>query len=655
MPRQRIYENNAARTKAYRLRHSIKRSEIDKLLRWKLTHATQDREATNRRNSKHQKRKVETKMFVAIDGEGMTDKKGKHHYTMLSSSEKHTIEDWKQGLSSESCFEFLLQYAGRDCIVVGFSIGYDINKWLKDVPRETLEILWSNGQCEWEGYYIEWLQGKYFRLCRQREEPTKRDSVTIYDVFGFFQKSFIRALQDWKIEVPKVIVEGKAARSNFTQKQRATIRKYNLIECDLLVQMMNKVRAAMIEADCLPSQWHGAGAIATQLFQQHRVVTHNAQPNAMYEKFLAAYYGGRVQLLKQGEAKQVWCHDINSAYPAAMMMLPSAQGEWSEVTKLTQNRFSLYYVEWDLPKDAILSPFPFRHKRAIHWPLTGAGWYWMPEVSAALAHYGNKRIKVKFGYEFTPNTNAQPFSFLPRLYEKRKEFINQGSDAQLILKLGINACYGKVAQSIGYGRKAPAFQNYFWAGWITSLTRARIFDMCMRSPASVIAISTDGIVSLDKLCEHSPSKLLGGWDVQSANNFFSLQSGVYIFNDEDGKSKIRTRGFSPRSINYEDVRKIWRKSKSLGEYAYNETRFIGLGIALRTDFETWGDWKEQERKLNFWPNGDVDITSFKKQKLVDVMAPRQLESDLSQSYQPKLDWFESQEGKDYLEELEQKK
>lgn len=646
MGRLRIYENNAAKVKAYRLRNGITNSNLDKLQKWKLNNATKDAAATRKRNLAYQKRKRQTKMFIAIDGEGWTDKHGQHHYTMLSSSQGHTIEDWKQGLSTERCFEFLLQYAKQECTIVGFSIGYDINKWLRDLDEETLKILWANGECRWNEYYIRWQPSKSFSITKDKK------SVVVYDCFGFFQKSFLKSLTDWKIDFPKQLEEGKAARGSFNAKQRVKIRNYNLLECNLLVELMNKMRSAMIEANCLPAQWYGAGAIASQLFKQNKVAEHNVAPNNMYEKFLSAYYGGRVQLLKQGEAKEVWCHDINSAYPAAMMMLPSAIGSWREVQELTHNRFSLYYVEWNLSKTAFLSPFPFRYKRAIHWPTQGAGWYWMPEVSAAVAHYGSKAIKVKFGYEFTPATNDLPFSFLPALYDKRKEFIRDGSDAQLILKLGINACYGKVAQSIGHGNKRPAFQNYFWAGWITSLTRARIFDLCMRKPESIISISTDGIVSLEKLCEHSEGKPLGGWSVEKANNFFALQSGVYIFDDDDGHTKIRTRGFSPRSINYSEVRAIWKKHKSLGKYNYKETRFIGLGLALKSKLANWGNWVEQERTLNFWPNGDVDISQFKKQKLVNVIPPRKLD-ELSQSYQPKLDWFETQEGLEYLSNLEQ--
>ncbi len=658
MGRNRIYATNAAKTKAYRERHQIKNSDLDKLYRWKLTNAGQDEKARRRRVSKHKKANRQTKMFIAIDGEGQNRKESfefvtaqketievfPHDYVMLSSSQGHTIECWNEGgLSSGQCFNFLLQYAGQG-IVVGFSIGYDINKWLKDLDQATLKQLWANGSCEWNSYRIEWLPSKYFRISKNGQ------TTTAYDVFGFFQKSFIKALKDWKLDVPKEIEEGKAQRNSFTKKQRAQIKKYNLIECALLVQMMNKVRDAMIEADALPTHWHGAGAIASELFKQNRIVEHNAQPNEMYKYFTSAYYGGRVQLLKQGEATSVYCHDINSAYPAAMRLLPSAIGEWYDVSGIVNNRYSLYYVEWKLPKKAILSPFPFRHKRAIHWPLEGAGWYWQPEVMAALTHYP-KHVKVKHGFEFiAEDQNSYPFQFIQRLYDKRKEFIDCGSDAQLILKLGINACYGKVAQSIGHGNRNPAFQNYFWAGWITSLTRARIFDLAMSSPNSVISISTDGIVALDKLCEHSKSKILGCWSVEKANNFFSLQSGVYIFDNDAGEKKIRTRGFSPKSINYNECRQIWTKDSSLGEYNYTERRFMGLGSCLRGRLPLWGNWVDQERSINFWPNGDVDLNQ--KSALIDVKAPRRV-GELSETYQPKLDWFESVEGQEYLANLEQ--
>lgn len=649
MGRKKLYTTNAERQRAYRQRNPDRPrndSNLDKLLDWKVNNPEKWREAQRKREYRKERKKVETKPFIGIDGEGVT-RNGKHYYTLLTASDGAYIENWKDGLSTKDCLSFLLTYSGCG-ILVGFSVNYDINKILKDVDLDSLKRLWEYGETVWDGYVLRWQQSKSFWAYEKASGRT----ALLYDVFGFFQKSFIKSLEDWKFDVPKEITEGKANRSSFKKSEQAKIRKYNLIECQLLVKLMNKVRDAMIEADALPAHWHGAGAIATALFQRYKVKQHNVMPNSLVPMFCRAYFGGRNQILLQGELDNVWCHDINSAYPYAMAQLPSAVGTWYETEKfLPDNKWSLYYVEWRLDKKEVLTPFPFRHKRAIYWPQVGSGWYWFPEVKEALNVYGSKRIRVLFGYTFVPDNDILPFSFLPDLYAKRKEFLRTSSDGQLILKLGINACYGKVAQSIGYKGSQPAYQNYFWAGYITSVTRSMVFALAAKNPASICSFATDGVVSTDKLAEHSKEKILGAWEVTPAENFFNIQSGVYCFEGEGGKEKIRSRGFSPRSVDYNLLRSIWRKDGVLGEYEYKEIRFIGLGNSLRYNppLRNWGDWVKQNRKISFYPNGVVDL---KPTKCVRVMPHRKI-GEVSQEYELKGEWFEGIEGLDHLSDLEQ--
>lgn len=649
MGRKRLHLTQAAKQAAYRQRNPDRpksNNNLERLEEWKERNPEKWRQAKRKKEYRKVRKAVETKPFCAIDGEGYTDKSGKHRYVMLSASSGRTIEDWKNGLSTKDCLKFVLYHSDNN-ILVGFYINYDINMLLKDIDKETLSQLWDSGECYWNDYVLRWQPSKSLWIYQR---STGRSAIW-YDVFGFFQKSFIKSLKDWNLDVPKEIEEGKAARKTFSKKERETIRKYNLIECELLVELMQRVRKAMIEANALPAHWHGAGAIATALFQRYKVRAHNSEPNALLPHFARAYFGGRNQILLQGEIDSVYTHDINSAYPYGMAQLPSALGYWDNIDGYEDYPWTLYYVEWNLPKKSVLTPFPFRHKRAIYWPQQGAGYYWHPEVKEALKFYGSKYIKVKFGYKFYPDNDCKPFAFLPELYEQRKQFIRQGSDAQLILKLGINACYGKVAQSIGYKGARPAYQNYFWAGWITSLTRSMVFELASRNPDSVCSFATDGVVATAKLTDHSKEKTLGAWEVAPASNFFCLQSGVYCFADERGNEKIRSRGFAYRSVDYNELRKIWRKDGPLGKYEYKEVRFIGLGNSLRSKvpLENWGNWITQDRHITFMPNGNVDLTP---KKVLRVWPIRKV-AELSEQYELKQDWFDGEEGRDYLSDMEQ--
>jgi hypothetical protein len=609
-------------------------------------------------NAKHRRKRKMNIPFIAIDGEGTNTKEivkvidgqnvYKQIYTLLSSSDGTFIEEWKTGLPTVECLEFLLKYSG-DYYLVGFGIGYDVTKILVDLDEASLECLWEIGECLWNGYYLKYIPNKIFVVSKGKERR-----VTLYDTFGFFQKNFIQSLRDWKIDVPEEIIAGKAARGEFQESDKKQIRKYNYIECRLLVELMNKLRDAAASADFLPNQWYGAGAIAAYMLELNDIKFYADSPRGMIPNFLKAYYGGRNQVLQMGEFKSVVLHDVNSAYPAAMKNLPSSIGDWFQGKPMLYDYpWCLYHVEWNLPEKTIVTPFPVRTKTSISWPQIGSGWYWQPEVWEACKAYP-RHIKILDCYYFEPmNADHKPFEFLDKYYEQRKEFIKQDNDAQLVLKLGINACYGKVAQSIGKRDERPPYQNWFWAGYITSQTRAQVFELAMRSPKTIIGFSTDGVASTSQLEENSQEKKLGAWEVKRVQDYFILQSGVYTFTDDEKKTKMKSRGFSARSVDYEALRKIWRKDGILGRYEYKENRFIGIGNGLRQDSALIGCWYQQEREIAFAPTSmDWEENFEKSGKLwtLRLIPPRAMGE--SEAYQMKVNWIQSQADLDEISDDE---
>lgn len=642
MSRPKLHSSNAAKQKAYRQRKpriplsmAERKALKDFVDSWRVENPAKYREQRQRGSQRQRMQKRLDRPFIAIDGEGYT--RGKtHYYTMLSSSEGDTIQDWKKGLSTNECLEFLHQYHGKG-ILVGFYVTYDINMLLRDVPLLNLRELWDTGYTNWNDWHLSWMAGKIFKVVRDGKQ------VTWYDVFAFFQKSFIRALEDWKIAVPSEIIEGKADRKNFNPKNAETIKKYNLIECELLVKLMDKLRAVAVDCGYLPKSWHGAGALANVILSQNKVEQFNVDCPEMNPIFLAGYYGGRNQVLQQGEFDRAYTHDINSAYPYALVQLPSTEGYWEQyyddfdTLPIQLERFAIHKVKWNVNKNHVLTPFPFRHKQSIYWPYKGSGWYWSPEVEAAAKFYTSKELTIIESWRFTPASTVKPFSFIGDLYDRRRQYVRDGNDAQIILKLGINACYGKVAQSIGYKGNRPAYQNYFWAGWITSLTRAMVFELAATNPDTIVSFATDGVISTSKLTSHNLTKQLGGWSVDAITNLFVLQPGVYCYDGSEHKTTFKSRGFAARSVNYERLRHIWREHGSLGDYSYKETRFIGLGSALQRNppLTDWRRWIEQDRVINFAPNGDTTMNTGKTLRVY----PYESIGAISRAYKLKGEWL----------------
>ena len=676
MARIKKYDSSAERQAAYRTRRkeagfkTSGASNIDRLQEWKERNNRRYKESKRTKNEIYRNYKKENRMFIALDGEGVTDytdcylyvsgngKKQKqkqvprHDYVLLSSSTGDYLENYAQGLSTEECLEFFLdlskEYSGA--IFTWFYGNYDVNMILRDLSEDEARKLWVEGELEIEGYKITWLPSKVFGV--------QKDGVSFisYDVSGFFQKSFIKALEDNKIEVPQEIIKGKDDRKIFnelskTKKGREEIRKYNLLECQLLVELMNKLRGQMIECGFLPDKWHGAGAIASTIFSRYRIADFNYTPEGYKKEIVSAYFGGRNQMLQMGELGDVFIHDINSAYPAAMRDLPTARGNWIEQKPQSKiYQWGLHYIKWNVKGN--LTPFPFRSRtNRIYWTKEGEGWYWSPEVQAAIDSYGRKQVQVLRTIQFYPESEEKPFDFINELYRQRQYLVSIGSDAQIPLKLGLNSFYGKCAQGIGYRGHRPKFQNYFWAGYITSQTRATMFRLAMTKPNEIVFFATDGVVSKSKLVESDAGKPLGGWDVKELANFFALQSGVYCFDSD--KRKYKSRGFNYKSVDYDEVRKMWARKGIYGEYQYKETRFIGLGIALATDFNLWRRWQEQERQLKFMPVGEFKDYSFKQKWLSIPILPPSLEEMISQSYKPKCDWYETENDKEYISLLDQ--
>lgn len=642
MGRLKIHLNDNERKRAWRKNRPTKEQKraLDRLYKFKIENPEYipPKETVAGRIQRKKEREA-NKPFIAIDGEGYSQGET-HYYTMLSSSEDHTIENWRFGLSTEDCFKFLHQYAGKG-ILVGFFTSYDVNMMLKDFDYDSLSELYHKGACCWNEWFVEWFPSKTFCLTKEGK------SITWFDVFGFFQKSFIKTLEDWKIEVPKEITEGKSQRSSFSQKERASIKKYNVMECNLLVELMNKLRQAARDAECEPKRFHGAGAIATTVLKKYKVDSFNSEvPPEIQNVFLSAYFGGRNQVLQIGEIDSGFAHDINSAYPFALRELPTSIGTWSLTKKkLSDNKWSVYKVRWNLPTSFVITPFPVRYKGNIHWPLKGSGYYWQPEVATAMKYFG-KYIKVEACYEFEPENSYLPFSFIDTLYSKRREFIRDDNDAQLVIKLAINALYGKTAQSIGFKDQKPPFQNFFWAGYTTSKTRAMVLELASKNPESIISFATDGVLATEKLTEHNLTKQLGGWSVEDVSNLFILQPGVYCFDDAEHKEKIRSRGFSRKSVDYNELRKVWREDGILGQFHYTERRFLGLGATLRSKLKGWRTWIEQEREINFTPNSG--IVGLEKGKSIRVF-PDTFITKLSEPYELKDKWMD-----DYnRDELEQ--
>ena len=166
----------------------------------------------------------------------------------------------------------------------------------------------------------------------------------IFDVFAFFQSSF-SAVTDSMAESGRATKDEadymrvmKGLRDQFATVPIEEIKTYTTLELRLLARMMADLRNGFDETGLHLRGWHGAGAAASALIESQKLKVHYGEDIAasdispQQDAAHHAYFGGRIELLKQGymEGASLHVYDIASAYPAAMVEFPSlASGEWA--------------------------------------------------------------------------------------------------------------------------------------------------------------------------------------------------------------------------------------------------------------------------------------------------------------------------------------
>lgn len=544
------------------------------------------------------------KPFLAVDGEACEG-----DYVLLHRSGAHSLSDLRaDGLHTVACLEYLLQ-PPNGSLQVCFGLGYDVNMWLRDLTRRSLIELWSKNVTYWREYRIEWIPSKWFSV-----RSTDGRTAKISEVFGFFQSSFIGALESWGIGAPSEIARMKGERGSFRRDQIADVTRYCRAECELLVELMSKLREATKAGHVQPANWIGAGSIASALLRRNQIDPHHrydeaiASDHVAREEIKGAYYGGRVELLRQGVHRHVGAADLKSAYPAAARELPSLKGARLRKRKrFDPGKHGIWRVRWDMRgsesdngASQVLAPFPVRHRGHIFYPLAGEGFYHGVEVAAAIEL--GYPVEVKYGWIlYGPHVAERPFSWIPTVYRERARFAAEGNAAEKMIKLGLNSVYGKLAQAEGWHGDRPPFQSYFWAGYITAATRAAVLRMASRT-RDPIMIATDGIYAQELPARGFGRRgSLGSWDTGEADRLFAAQPGVYEA-ASGGRVVAKSRGFFASEVDYDELREGWQTEGIDYVHHYMSTRFYGLGIALmRSDFNVWRRWLTERRSIMLLP------------------------------------------------------
>lgn len=580
-------------------------------------------------------------VFDAVDGEAFTTNSGHHYFCLVAACHDtgwhqawDSLQDGKNDLPTWVIFRALLELGrSRSRVHVGFFLNYDITKWLADWSPNDRISLWKNGSHFWTApngriYEVRWLPRKLFSIRTWDENldnQNKLRSVTIYDVSGFFQTSFVKSLKNWGLEKEIEFIEKmKANRPTFKIEEREEIIRYSIMECDLLCQLMNRVRDSLLSEKIPLNKWFGAGSIAEAIFRKEGMGPHiqvpaiNENPNPLFEEaVLGGYFGGRFELFKQGIIPSSHQYDINSAYPSAMADLPSFRNCRVRASEkyISNAPYALWYVTYNVGKEFPIGPLPYRTtKGSIVFPTKNEYGVWVHQIElrTALYLYGHKYFKIHGGFIIQPRSDVPAFRFIHRYAARRLLLKSRGDMRNIVLKLGLNSLYGKTAQAIGDSGKIPPFQNFFIAGFVTAATRAKLLDFafgCGYRGSSVIQFATDGVftTTVHSKIGDTTSENLGEWEYKRLKKkVIYLKPGVY-FAERSGEENARetqrrTRGFRASRFTVNDVFREWRRNGPYGILRADDTRFVGIGSCIVTNsFKNYGRFITQPMEIRFGP------------------------------------------------------
>jgi hypothetical protein len=584
--------------------------------------------------------------FVAVDGEGFSEGKplivriedneyvySPHYYGLIASSDGHEDYVLDGRLRIKTCLDFLLNIVIRDrrAIPVIFSGSYDVVQFLAhDLSREQCKLLLQStgtrsihlditlGEHDYRLKMVprksftvsRWNAGedKYKINKRGEWQATKHISVTLWDVWGFFQDSFIGVMEKW---IPgnadyQFIAGMKGKRKLFQREEMEVIRKYTQAELRCLVEVMNELRKAIAGLGLKITRWDGAGAIAGAMMKTHQVKLRKSPDyTPAFDAACHAYSGGHIEVYKLGYHKgDVHHYDINSAYPAEFIGLPDlSSGRWqhssdSDNVGSPPDGFTLVRVAYNFNEGMPFYPLFFRERDGtILYPSEGEGWYWFPEYDVAREFFythGGVAFRVLEWWHYR-HSGLCPFSWVQDYYDRRKLLVAISKRTKVpngeekIIKLGLNSLYGKTMQTVGARVVGddivpPSYFQIEWGGYVTSGCRSKLMRAAIQQPHAIIAIATDGIFSLEPLLLDCPKdKLLGGWEYQKHDGITMVMPGVYWLHDleeETGelKSKHYTRGFNKETMEQPSIiHEAWKRRERY--IAIETTRMIGLGTA----------------------------------------------------------------------------
>ena len=514
--------------------------------------------------------------------------------------------------------------------------------------------------------FIGWGGYKFNRISMRLDIKGNGRSITIWNLFRFFSKTFVASLKDWGVGTQEELATIQAMKDKRGDFQGIGKEEqiYCQSECMLLAKLAQELIDAHKKADLKLYSYYGPGSTAQLMLKKMKAKENKAEiPGAMNTPVECAFFGGRFEHSRIGPTYGVWGYDIASAYPFAMTQLPCFKcGVWTIIKRPSLEQIkdsAAACIHYELPPWEGLrlirerpnhkkyvkggraaenpwGPFPFRLDDGnIVFPVVSkGGWVWKPEYLAGIEGFPNVKAKEAWLYN-TKCKCEKPFAvMMASYYNARLEWGKEGKG--IVMKLGVNSCYGKMAQRVG----KPPFQCVVSAGIITATCRGMLLRGMAKAkdPWDIVGLATDGIQVTSELQMDDPPRTgtenkakekgkmpLGAWECKGKEDTFLIRPGMRFPMDREKKTGTAARGMGVRVLheNRALVLAEWERnrlgpvkiqqpymfwgSKScvrptskgmvmIREVIRGERELGSIPIGEFTKDEKYGDWQQPEKR-----------------------------------------------------------
>jgi hypothetical protein len=293
-----------------------------------------------------------------------------------------------------------------------------------------------------------------------------------------------------------------------------------------------------------------------------------------------AYYGGRVEDFSRGVHEGVHIYDVNSLYPYVMAYreYPDPNALHGPLTDPDPNLWreaeGVSEVTVEVP-DLDPPVLPVRYEGRLFFPVgTVRGVWTHPELRAAEAR--GCRVREVHASLWSDRTFSPFTSYVETLYAMRRELREKGDPRQLVVKVLLNALYGKFGQRsdgdlqvlmpledvpeadplkgwqvLEFGGRVfaakplatgqqPVYVNTLLASYITAYARLHLLEGMEAVGGRVAYCDTDSLVTAVPM---PTGDGLGAWKAEAGNVFVDIIGPkLYVVYSTEGGLKVKAKG-----------------------------------------------------------------------------------------------------------------